>query len=287
MKTVNDLIELCNGQKIPCVGFGTYNEKGGDNYEMIVNAIDCGYRYFDTASLYETERDLGKAIKDSGADRKELFIASKAWHDELDDIDAALDRSLNRIGTDYLDIYLIHWPRHMEGDDYKERDVKAYKSLEKAVEKGLIKSIGLSNFLPHHTKNILDNCSIKPVVDQLEIHPGYTQQAAQTYLKDNNIVPQAWSPLGRGTTISNAILEEFAKKYGKSVAQISLKFIINEGIIPIVKSGNKDRMKQNMNIFDFDLSEEDMSIIRNMPQNTWLGEHPDFNIPKRSSNFNQ
>lgn len=287
MKNVNDLITLNNGMGIPCVGFGTYNAKGGDNYQMILDAIECGYRYFDTASLYETERDLCSAVKDSGVDRKDLFLASKAWHDELDDIDAALERSLNRIGTDYLDVYLIHWPRQYSGDDYKERDVNAYKRLEAAVKAGKIKAIGLSNFLPHHTKNILDNCEIKPVVDQLEIHPGYTQEAAQSYLKQNGIVPQAWSPLGRGSMITNGILEEMASKYGKTVAQVTLRYILNEGVIPIVKSGNKDRMIQNMQIFDFDIDEEDMSIIRNMPQSTWLGEHPDFAIPTKKSNFNQ
>ena len=287
MKSINDLIKLNNGMGIPCVGFGTYNAKGGDNYKMILEAIEVGYRYFDTASLYETERDLGKAIKDSGIDRKDLYLASKAWHDELDDIDAALERSLNRIGTDYLDVFLIHWPRQFEGDDYMQRDVNAYRCLEAAVKAGKIKSIGLSNFLPHHLKNILDNCEIKPVVDQLEIHPGYTQQAALDCLKSNDIVPQAWSPLGRGSMITNGVLEEMGQKYKKSPAQIALRYITQEGIIPIVKSGNKERMIQNMEIFDFEIEEYDMSMIRNMPQNTWLGEHPDFNIPKKKTNLNQ
>lgn len=287
MKSINDLVKLNNGMEIPCVGFGTYNAKGGDNYKMILEAIEVGYRYFDTASLYETERDLGKAIKNSGIDRKDLYLASKAWHDELDDIDAALERSLNRIGTDYLDVFLIHWPRQFEGDVYKQRDVNAYRCLEAAVKAGKIKSIGLSNFLPHHLKNILDNCEIKPVVDQLEIHPGYTQQAALDCLKANDIVPQAWSPLGRGSMITNGVLEDMGKKYGKSPAQIALRYITQEGIIPIVKSGNKERMIQNMEIFDFEIDEYDMSMIRNMPQNTWLGEHPDFNIPKKKTNLNQ
>ena len=287
MNNINDKIILNNGMGIPCVGFGTYNAKGGDNYKMILEAMEVGYRYFDTASLYETERDLGKAIKDSGINRTDLFLASKAWHDELDDIDAALERSLNRIGTDYLDVFLIHWPRQYSGDDYKERDVKAYKCLEAAVKAGKIKSIGLSNFLPHHAKNILDNCEIKPVIDQLEIHPGYTQEAAQAYLRENNIVPQAWSPLGRGSMITNGVLEEMGNKYGKSPAQVALRYIVQEGIIPIVKSGNKERMIQNMEIFDFTIDDEDVSIIKNMPQSTWLGEHPDFNIPTKKSNFNQ
>lgn len=287
MKSVNDLVKLNNGMGIPCVGFGTYNEKGGDNYKMILDAIEVGYRYFDTASLYETERDLCKALKDSGIARKDVFLVSKAWHDELDDIDAALDRSLNRIGTDFLDIYLIHWPRQAEDDDYKERNVRAYKCLENAVKQGKIKAIGLSNFLPHHLKNILDNCEIKPVVDQLEIHPGYTQEAAVADLKKNGIIPQAWSPLGRGSLITNNVLDIMAKKYEKSVAQVTLRYLIQESIIPIVKSGCRERMIQNMEIFDFEISDEDMSIIKNMPQSTWLGEHPDFNIPKRKSNFNQ
>lgn len=287
MIKLTNTVKLNNGMELPCLGFGTYNEKGGDNYKMIVDAMEVGYRYFDTASLYETERDLDRAIKDSGINRKDLIISSKAWHDELDDIEAALERSLNRIGTDYLDIFMIHWPRQYEGDDYKERDVKAYRVLESKVKSGVIKAIGLSNFLPHHTKNILDNCTTKPVVDQLELHPGYTQEAAQAFLRNENIIPQAWSPLGRGSMIANSLLEDMGNKYGKSSAQISLRYLIQEGIVPIVKSGNKERMIQNAQIFDFIIDEEDMSVIRNMPQSTWLGEHPDFNIPKRKSNLNQ
>lgn len=148
-------------------------------------------------------------------------------------------------------------------------------------EAGKVKGLGLSNFLPHHAENILENCKISPVVDQLEIHPGYTQEAAVRYCEENDIRVQAWSPLGRSSMLENPILKEYARKYNKSVAQICLRFLLQKGIIPLVKSSTIERMKQNQDIFDFEISKEDMSIINNMPQNTWLGEHPDFAIPKR------
>jgi diketogulonate reductase-like aldo/keto reductase len=272
------------------MGFGTYNEKGGDNLAIIKTAIEAGYRYFDTASLYETERVLGQAVKESGIDRKEFFIVSKLWIDErgYHEAKAAFERTLNRLQTDYLDLYLIHWPRRDEEDtDWKEKDAATWQAMEELYEAGKIKGLGLSNFLPHHVENILQNGKVKPVVDQLEVHPGYTQEAAVRYCTEKDIRVQAWSPLGRGAMLDNPILTKFAAKYGKSVAQISLRFLVQKGIIPLVKSSSMERMKQNQDIFDFEITPEDMSILNNMPQNTWLGEHPDFAIPKRTSNFEQ
>jgi diketogulonate reductase-like aldo/keto reductase len=272
------------------MGFGTYNEKGGDNLAIIRTAIEAGYRYFDTASLYETERVLGQAVKESGIDREEFFIVSKLWIDErgYHEAKAAFERTLNRLQTDYLDLYLIHWPRGDEEDtDWKEKDAATWQAMEELYKAGKIKGLGLSNFLPHHVENILQNGKVKPVVDQLEVHPGYTQEAATRYCTEKDIRVQAWSPLGRGAMLDNPILTKYAEKYGKSVAQISLRFLVQKGIIPLVKSSSMERMKQNEDIFDFEITPEDMSILNNMPQNTWLGEHPDFAIPKRTSNFEQ
>lgn len=290
MKSVNDTFTLANGLQIPCMGFGTYNPGGGDDCKMILAAMEAGYRYFDTASLYETERALGAAVKESGMARGELFIASKVWIDEMgyEETKQAFDRTLNRLQMDYLDLYLIHWPRRMEGDtDWKERDLDTWRAMEELYEAGKIKGLGLSNFLPHHLDNILENCKVMPLVDQLEIHPGYSQEAAVAYCKSKGVVAQAWSPLGRSALMENPFLLQMAAKYGKCTAQLCLRFLMQKDIVPIVKTSNPERMKQNMEIFDFEIAREDMSILECMPQNTWLGEHPDFCIPKVSSNFEQ
>lgn len=290
MESVRSCYTLSNGVAIPCIGFGTYNAKGGDNLAINRTAIEAGYRYFDTASLYETERVLGQAIRESGIPRKEFFIVSKLWIDErgYQGAKEAFARSLDRLQTDYLDLYLIHWPRGTEGDtDWKETDLETWRALEELCEAGAVRGIGLSNFLPHHADVIVQNCKIRPVVDQLELHPGYTQEAAVRYCEENEIRVQAWSPLGRSAMLENPVLKLYAEKYGKSVAQICLRFLLQKGIIPLVKSSTMERMKQNQDIFDFEITPEDMSILNNMPQNTWLGEHPDFAIPKKRSNFEQ
>lgn len=296
--------ELNNGTKIPAIGFGCYNAKGGDNYQIIRDAIDSGYRFFDTASVYETEKELGQAIKDSKIPREEFFIQSKAWVDELgaDGVKAAINRTLERLQMDYLDVYLIHWPRSLpeakgapgypevsytepeyEGtEDWKALDIETYRAMEELVDEGKIKAIGLSNFLPHHLKNILDNCRIKPVVDQLEVHLGYTQATAVEYTKKNDIVVQAWSPLGRSDVFNEPFFKKYAEKYNVSVAQLGLRFLYQMGIIPLPKSASPDRQKENLDIFSFEISEEDFYMIACMPQMCWQREHPDFIIPART-----
>ena len=227
---------LNDGARLPKIGFGTYNEEFKDNKASILKAIECGYRFFDTASLYETERSLGAAIKESGIARTDVIIETKLWIDEMgyENAKTALAKSLDRLGTDYLDIYMMHWPRQTGADDenWKELDIETWRAMEEMVDQGLVRRLGLSNFLPHHLKNILDNCRIKPVVDQMELHPGYSQEAAVAFCKDNDVLPMAWSPLGRGrenATIGNSILVRLAAKYGKSVQQINLRFLLQKG----------------------------------------------------------
>ena len=288
---MTEFYTLNDGTKIPKIGFGTYNEEFADNKAAILSAIECGYRFFDTASLYETERSLGNALKESGIDRSDVIIETKLWIDEMgaDNARKALEKSLNRLMTDYVDIYMIHWPRRTGADDeaWKELDIETWKAMEEMVKEGKVRRLGLSNFLPHHLKNILENCSIRPVADQLELHPGYSQEAAVAYCKENNVLPMAWSPLGRGrenATIGNSVLVRLSKKYGKSIQQINLRFLLQKGILPIPKASSAEHMKANLNVFDFELSEDDISILSNMPQTAWLGEHPDFHIPDRKSN---
>ncbi len=292
--SMHDTYTMNNGNKIPCMGFGTYIPSAREQVhkEMIKTAIEVGYRYFDTASLYGSERALGEAIIESGIDRKEFFIATKVWHDELDEVGDALNRSLERMQMDYVDLYLCHWPRRNDDDNWKERGRKAWSDMETGVEKGMIKNIGFSNFLPHHADNILKDCKIKPVVDQLELHPGCSQAFARAYLKEQGIIAQAWSPLARGAadgqdSANRTFFESLAKKYGKSIQQILIRFQIDCGVIPIIKSMHADRMKANADVFDFELEQEDIWMLECMPQNTWLGEHPDFHIPTAKSNREQ
>ncbi len=273
------------------IGFGCYipGKSNDEVVDIIRTAIEAGFRYFDTASFYETERALGRAIKEMGIEREQLTIASKLWIDErgYQNTKDALYRSLDRLGVDYLDAYIIHWPRRSSDDtDWKSVDRETYKALLELKEEGLIRNIGTSNFLSHHLKNLLDDGYV-PDLNQLELHPGYMQECALRDSIEAGILPQAWSPLGRGAVLGNELLIKLADKYGKSVPQICLIYLMQRGIMPIVKASSKERMLNNLDVFDVILEVEDMQIISCLPQTGWSGEHPDFNIPAITSNFNQ
>lgn len=282
MTKYTDTYTLNNGVKIPCLGFGTYNAKDTDTEAIIKLAIEAGYRYFDTASYYKTEDMLGRAIKESGIPRNEFFIVSKLWVNEMgyEEAKKAFASSLERLQMEYLDLYLIHWPRQNTTDaNWKELDIQTWRALEELVEEGKVRGIGCSNFLPHHLENLLASCTIKPVVDQLEIHPGYSQEVAVSYCKEHDIQPQAWSPLGRSRIMEEPFFVEMAAKYDVTVAQLCLRYEVQKGIIPLPKSSSLERMKQNQEIFGFQITQEDMYRLDTMPQNLWLGEHPDFKVP--------
>lgn len=283
---------LSNGMDIPVIGFGCYNAKGGDNLQIIKDAIDTGYTFFDTASLYETERDLGKALKEKNVKREDVFIQSKLWIDEMgyDNAWKAIERSLERLQMEYLDVYLIHWPRQNSNTtdtEWKNLQRETYKAMEEMVDKGLIKAIGLSNFLPHHLDNILSFCNIAPVVDQLEFHLGYTQERAKSYAMEKGLRVQAWSPLGRGSLFENPAFDAMATKYGVSLSQLALRFIYQSGVIPLPKATAPERQKQNLDIFSFEISQDDFNFLSCIPNTMWLGEHPDLVIPSKESNFDQ
>lgn len=277
MKCMNDCYTLNNGMKIPCIGFGTYKAADGNDVTILKTAIEAGYRYFDTASFYFTEEALGQAIKESGIPREEFFIVSKMWKQEMgyENAKQALQKTLDRLQMDYIDIYLIHWPRSSEEADWKTECVDTWRAMEEGYEAGKVKALGLSNFLPHHIEVILQNCKVKPVVDQLELHPGYMQLAAVQYCREHDIYLQAWSPLGRLRVMKNKLLGELAEKYQVSKAQICLRFLHQQDIILIPKSSSIERMKENADIFDFEISQEDMYRLLTMPQCGWSGEHPD------------
>lgn len=284
MKSIYDTYTLNNGMKIPCVGFGTYKAAEGNNVEILKRAVTAGYRYFDTASFYGTEEFVGQAVKESGIPREEFFLVSKMWKDEMgyEQTKKALEDTLRRLKTDYLDLYLIHWPRPTaECENWKEIDLETWRAMEELCAEGKIRGLGLSNFLPQHLENILQNCKIRPVVDQLELHPGYMQSAAVQYLKEHDIYPQAWSPIGRQRVLEEPLLTELAAKYQVSPAQICLRYLVQNQIIPLPKSSSMERMRQNMDVFGFSIEEEDMYLISSMPQAGWSGEHPDPILAKK------
>lgn len=283
MKNMNDCFKLNNGMQIPCIGFGTYKAAEGNDVTILKTAIEAGYRYFDTASFYFTEEALGQVIRESGIPREEFFIVSKMWKSEMgyENAKQALNNTLERLQMDYIDIYLIHWPRSSAEADWKKETVETWKAMEELHDAGKIRALGLSNFLPHHLENILQNCRIKPVVNQLELHPGYMQLEAVRYCKEHNIYLQAWSPLGRLRVMENTLLAELAEKYNVSKAQICLRFLHQQDIILIPKSSSYERMVENADIFGFEITQVDMYRLLTMPQCGWSGEHPDPELAEK------
>lgn len=278
MKSIYDTYTLSNGVKIPCVAYGTYKAKDENGADIISAAVEEGYRYFDTASFYETESYVAEAISRSGLPREDFFIATKLWKEEMgyEESLAACERSLKRLNTDYIDLYLIHWPKPTpDYEDWKQLDLDTWRALEKLYKEGKVRAIGVSNFLPHHLDNILENCEVKPMVDQIEYHAGYTQEATVQYCKQHGILVQAWSPISRGRIFHDVTLMELAEKYQVSVAKLALRFCIQNGIVPLPKAASRERMRENMNLFDFTISDEDMNRINTIPQVGWSGEHPD------------
>ncbi len=269
---------LNNGVEIPAIAFGTYKAADGKSADVIRAAIEAGYRYFDTASFYGTETYLAQAVRESEISRDKIFIASKLWKTEMgyENVKYAFERSLDKLNTDYLDLYLIHWPLpDPEYKDWKQLDKETWRAMEELYQAGKVRAIGLSNFLPHHIDNILEDCTVRPAVDQIEYHPGYSQEAAVQYCKERNILVQAWSPIGRQRVLEEPLVLELAGKYAVSPAQICLKFAVQRGIIPLPKSSSVERMKENLDLYSFEMEREDIWRLATMPQAGWSGEHPD------------
>ena len=268
---------LSNGVEIPAVGYGTYLTSEKDD-GTIAAALSAGYRHFDTASFYGTEQALGDALKAAGVPRGELFLTSKLWKDEMgyENALAAFERSLQRLGTDYLDLYLIHWPRTDDlSAEWRQLDRDTWRALEELYRAGRVRAIGVSNFLPHHLRNLMETAEVMPMVNQIEFHPGYPQTYNVEFCKARGILPEAWSPLGRTRVLQDDRLAGIAAKYGKSVAQLCVRFALQRGVVPLPKSSSPARMAANLDVFDFVISDEDMDRILTLPQFGWSGLHPD------------
>ena len=270
---------LSNGVEIPAVGYGSYLSTEGNGKQTIIDALDAGYRYIDTAMFYQNEAEIGEALAEYDIKREDLFLVSKVWHTMLgrEKTLQSFEASLKALGTDYLDMFLIHWPMGPDKDtDWLALQTETWKLMEELYEAGRVRAIGLSNFLPHHIEPLIKNIKILPMLDQLELHVGYMQEYALNYLRSKGIVIQAWSPLGRARVLNDERVLAIAEKHDRSAAQILLRYLLDRDIAVIPKASSKERMKQNLDVFDFRLTEEEISYLSCIPETGWSGEHPDM-----------
>ncbi|PYF08335.1 aldo/keto reductase [Ureibacillus chungkukjangi] len=275
MKNLQATTTLHNGVKMPWFGLGVFKvEEGPELVNAVKAAIKNGYRSIDTAAIYGNEEGVGKGIKEglqeAGISREELFVTSKVWNADLgyESTLAAFETSLAKLDLEYLDLYLIHWP--VEGK-YKD----AWRALETLYKEGRIKAIGVSNFQIHHLEDLMKDAEIKPMINQVEYHPRLTQKEVQAFCKENGIQLEAWSPLMQGQLLDNETLQEIASKYNKSVAQIILRWDLQNGVVTIPKSTKEHRIIENADVFDFELTGEDMKLIDGLNQNHRVGPDPD------------
>lgn len=257
---------------MPQLGFGVYKVTNEEIKDAVTHALNAGYRSIDTAQFYDNEAGVGEAIKESGIPREEIFVTTKVWntHHGYDKALEAFEQSLTLLNLDYIDLYLVHWPMP-KYDLY----VETYKALEKLYHDGRVRAIGVSNFHIVHLERLLAECEIKPVVNQVECHPYLQQKELKAFCKENDIVVEAWSPIAKGgEVLQDEIIKEIADKYGKSAAQVVLRWHMQEGTIAIPKSVTPSRIKENIDIFDFSLTDEEMEKIASLDRNHRIGKDP-------------
>ncbi|RIV72823.1 aldo/keto reductase [Flagellimonas aequoris] len=278
MKKITDLqgtFELHNGVQMPYFGLGVYLSKDGNEViHAVKEALDHGYRHIDTAAIYNNEEGVGTGIKEGSVDRKDVFLVSKVWNTDqgYDSTLRAFEASLERLGTDYLDLYLIHWPK---GDLSKE----TWKAMERLYKEKRVRSIGVSNFLQHHLEDLLTSVEIVPMVNQMEFHPYLVQQKLLDFCNANHIQYEAWSPLMQGNIFDLDIMKDLAAKYNKTIAQIVLRWDLQKGVVTIPKSSKKERIIANADLFDFEISDEDVKLLDSLDRGKRFGPDPDnFNF---------
>ncbi|MBY0033861.1 MULTISPECIES: aldo/keto reductase [Bacillus] len=266
---------LHNGVEMPWFGIGVFKvEEGAELVNAVKTALVHGYRSVDTAAIYGNEEGVGEGIRqglqEAGLKREDIFVTSKVWNADLgyEETLKAFDTSLEKLGLDYLDLYLIHWP--VEG-----KYIDAWRALETLYRDGRIKAIGVSNFQIHHLKHLMKETEIKPMINQVEYHPRLTQKELLAFCTEQGIQLEAWSPLMQGQLLDHPVLQEIAEKYGKSAAQVILRWDLQNGVITIPKSTKKHRIEENANVFDFELSADDMKRINDLNENLRVGPDPD------------
>ncbi|WP_238885981.1 aldo/keto reductase [Clostridium sp. YIM B02551] len=272
MSVENERVKLNNDVIIPQIGFGTFKIPDGiQTLEAVREALDFRYRHVDTAAVYENEASVGVAVKESGLKREEIFITSKLWVSDFgyDEALKAFEKTMNKLKLDYLDLYLLHWPRAYEVNK------NTWKALERLYDEKVIKSIGVSNFKVHHLEELLKNANIVPAINQVELHPTFQPIDIIAFCKKYDIKIEAYYPFAHGETINDERLKVLASKYNKSVAQLVLRWHLEKGYIPLPKSTNKEHIQSNLNIFDFAVSNEDIEFIDKLNTGVRRGVDPD------------
>jgi diketogulonate reductase-like aldo/keto reductase len=271
MKSLHDKFKLHNGVEMPCLGLGVYKVEKGQQVETTVQtALELGYRSIDTAAFYENEEGVGRAIQASGINRHDLFITTKVWNTDqgYEETLRAFDESMNKLQLDYLDLYLIHWP-------VKEKYLETWRALEKLYKEGRVRAIGVSNFKIHHLEDIFRHSEIKPAVNQVELHPRLSQEELRLFCRQNEIAVEAWSPIARGRLLNDPVLTAIGQQHGKSSAQVMLRWHLQNDVVIIPKSVTPARLKENIELFDFELSSEEMNQINGLNRNERYGADPD------------
>lgn len=265
ISSLTDTFTLANGVEIPVVGFGTWQTPDGDvAYQSVLDALKAGYRHIDTAAAYGNEASVGRVIKDSGIPREELFITSKLWNDShsYEAAKIALDKSLKLLGVDYLDLYLIHWPNPLiNRRNWDKANAEAWRYMEDAYTEGKIRAIGISNFQIEHVEALLKTATIRPMVNQLFINPSDLEQDIVAFNEAHDILTEAYSPLGTGSLLAVPEINDIAEKYGKSAAQVLIRWSLQHGFLPLPKSTHAERISQNADVFDFELTDAEIAAL--------------------------
>lgn len=279
MTSLTDCYTLSNGVQIPCIGFGTWQTPDGDVcVSSVLSAIESGYRHIDTAQGYGNEESVGIAVKKSAVPREELFITSKLTNTEhgYERTLRAFEDTMTKLDMEYLDLFLIHWPNPIAfRDHWQEANAGTWKAFEELYKAGRIKAIGISNFLPHHITELMKTATIAPMVNQIRLCPGDTQEEVVTFCRDNDMILEAYSPLGVGKIFEVEEMKLLSQKYGKSIAQICLRWSLQRGYLPLPKSVTPSRIKENTQVFDFELEASDVELIAGLTGCVGVHADPD------------
>ena len=279
MTSQKDTYKLANGVEIPCLGFGTWQTPDGETAIQSVRcALDAGYVHIDTAQVYGNEASVGKAIRLSGVPRKDLFITTKLWNTNhsYELTKSSFEVSMDKLGLDYLDMFLIHWPNPVGlRDRWQEANAESWKAMEELVDAGRVRAIGVSNFLPHHLEALAQTARIAPQVNQIRLCPGDTQDEAVAFSRARGMLLEAYSPLGTGKIFDVPQMQALAKKYGRSVAQICVRWSLQRGYLPLPKSVTPSRIQENLKVFDFTLEDDDVQLIADMKGCVGTAPNPD------------